>query len=161
MSFDINFLASGRPFAETIAERELAAQSDPQDFPSEADDARWQATTAALASLWSNVEHFEGPTHREMTDMARGAQLTLGANELSLSVPYWHAGADAASIEAWLREVVSVIEQTTGLVGYNPQSDSRFLDTPPGQTAETMTTHLGNLAAPKKPGMFGRFFRSR
>jgi hypothetical protein len=60
----------------------------------------------------------------------------LAHGELSLSVPYWYDGEQAERIVPLLRDVVTRVEQVTGLTAYDPQADAAFLDAGSRSTAQ-------------------------
>jgi hypothetical protein len=152
MSFDIYFLAGDRPFAESMEAMEQAALSDPVQVLDDGEIAHWDTITDAIAELWSGSELMEKPSFRQLSCPERAAQLTLSPGELSLTIAYWHTHTEADEVETWLRDVVTSIEEVSGLVGYDPQSDTRFLDTDPGSAAHIMNNIAARLDDILRPG---------
>ena len=127
MSYDLHFLAlePGQSWEDAMSRLESDALEDvPLDDETV---ATWDRVKAALGPLLPDAVEFAALTYRELNDDATGIQISMFAAELSLGVPYWHAGSDAERLVGILREVAATIEQVTGLTAYDPQADARFL----------------------------------
>ncbi|MGI9607166.1 MAG: hypothetical protein ACR2P0_13600 [Acidimicrobiales bacterium] len=160
VSFDIYFVPRDRPFTESLDAIEEAAIATEYATLGDADREQWGAIVDALAETWPGAEQHEGSGHREMSDLERGAQLSMAPGELALSVAYWHSGDGAQDVDRWLREVVATIEGVTGLVGYDPQADAAFLDGDQGSAAATMdyvSERIAAIASPPRKGWLRRF----
>ncbi|MEO6714343.1 MAG: hypothetical protein ABIM89_13055 [Mycobacteriales bacterium] len=69
----------------------------------------------------------QGDRSREITDEATGIQVSFYPGELSLTVPYRNRGPDAEELIDLLRRIAGIIEDTSGLTVYDPQSEAPFL----------------------------------
>lgn len=137
MSFDLYFLArrpdqSWQDALEAFNESGVAA---PLLGP--ADLKLWTRLDSKIREVLPASELFEGERCRELTDGASGIQVSLFADQLSLSVPYWNSGPDAERLIEVLRRVVWVIEEETGLTAYDTQAEAPFLGEDVGTAART------------------------
>lgn len=101
--------------------------------------AAWPAIAERVRVIIPGAaEHGEGDLH-QIGDEATGLHLTVGPDELSLAVPYWHQGDEAAAIERTLAAVVAVVEEATGLLAFDPQSGRGFVADGPAATLDRTT----------------------
>jgi hypothetical protein len=117
MSYDLEFLRKGAD--ESWEEAfEAVGESD-----AEAPDAEVRATvTAAVRELLGDVAVHEGELYCELEHRATGIQLNLYRHSAAITVPYWYSGTDAATVVGRIYALGRIVEQHTGLIGYDPQT---------------------------------------
>jgi hypothetical protein len=146
MSFDLYFLSRepGQSWDDVMEALEENAQSErPFD---DAALATWERVKTALSSLLPNAEESVGERHRELTDEVTAIQVSMFSGELSLTVPYWHTGAEAERVVGMLRDVAVAVEEATGLTAYDPQADAPFLGEGEHSAAGTFDRTHASLA---------------
>jgi hypothetical protein len=120
MSYDLTFLAK-RPdqsWDEARAEREGAAEDGARP-----DREMWERVLPAVRAILGPVVVFAGPEHFEAGQETTGIQVVLYSGEASITVPYWHTGAEARRIADLIYRVAAAVEEATGLPGYDPQTE--------------------------------------
>jgi hypothetical protein len=143
VSYDIYFLnrRAGQSWEEAMAELE------------EADDvaltpellAAWERIVPQARELLGEIELFETEDTRELSHQSEqtGIQASIYASEVSITVPYWHRGAEAERILCLTYALAQVIENETGLEGYDPQYDRAIAgETPDRQVMSEIATDL-------------------
>ena len=148
MSFDLYFLERepGGTWQDAMERlEETAADSSPLD---DADLARWDAVRDQVRPLLPRAEEFTGESHRELSDVDSGIQLSLSHGELALTTPYSYSGPDAQAMVDRLRSVAIAVEAATGLTAYDPQSDAAFVSGGDGTAAAA----FDQVAAAVRPG---------
>ena len=91
------------------------------------DEAMWAQVEQRVRSVLPDLESSAGASHRELTHLATGLQLSLASDEISLSVPYWYEGAEADRMTETLRAVVQAVESVTGRTAFDSQAEMPFL----------------------------------
>lgn len=109
------------------------SESDSDALLCDDDLATWKQIKATVLADLPNATEFVGERSRVMDDEALRFQVSMFPTGISLSVPYWSEGDEADGDEAdaivrMLRRLTGQVEQITGLVGYDPQSDCPFLE---------------------------------
>jgi hypothetical protein len=127
VSFDLYFVAvsPGETFQDAMDRLEQLAAEESE--LGAADVERWQTVLDQVRPLLPDAEEFAGESHRELSDVATGMQLSFAPGELSLTIPYWYTGPEAQAIVDRLRSVVLAVEAATGLTAYDPQADAPFV----------------------------------
>jgi hypothetical protein len=119
MSFDLTFV------------RKSADQSWDEAFDA-ADDIETDGVPDARAWAWivrdareilGEVELHEGGDYFELDHEPTGIQLSLYADEATITVPYWYSGAQARDIVHIVYRLAGVIEEHTEFSGYDEQAD--------------------------------------
>ncbi|WP_432080427.1 hypothetical protein [Streptomyces sp. WAC 04229] len=124
MSYDIYFLSrrDGQSWDEVLeAMEEAAERSDPiPDYLLEAWD-RIVPQARILLGEGDITEHEQ--ESRDLSHSATGIDLSVFGNEVSVTVPYWHAGDDAAVVLGKVFALSAIVEKETGLNAYDPQME--------------------------------------
>ena len=84
--------------------------------------AKLQKISVAEARLKFRHLELNGPE-----DDDNGIQITLGDDDASVTVPYWHDEADASNTFRAIWEYLKIISEEAGYVIYDPQID-RIID---------------------------------
>ena len=165
--------AAGETWDEALDALETAAG----DAPLTPEDMEtWHRLEAHIKTILPDVELFSSEDTRELSDEATGLQLGMYSGQISLSVPYWYEGEEADEMTETLRAVARTVEQSTGLVAFDPQANQPFLgggDAIASQTLEDVHAFVardiesGSATAveappqsPAKPSLWRRLFRS-
>lgn len=159
MSYDITFIrkTEKQTWQEALQAHEARVMArEPWGAPApEATRAEWRRIAALLLEVHAGMELTEAPHVLELTDLQSGLQVALYEDEADISVPYWHAGEEAQALVGVMRRLAAIVERETGLVGYDPQLDARFLDAQeaPGQEAAIMTSMSDKI---RRGELFGK-----
>ncbi|MFF7111844.1 hypothetical protein ACFY91_05985 [Streptomyces albogriseolus] len=68
---------------------------------------------------------------RDLSHPGTGIDLSVFGSEVTITVPYWHAGDDAAVVLGQVSTLAAIVEKETGLTAYDPQTESPLVETPP------------------------------
>jgi len=119
MSYDLEFLRKG---ADESWEEAFEAASDAG--AGEAPDTQVRAAlTGAVRELLGEVTVHEGERYCELDHSPTGIQLNLYRHSAAITVPYWYSGTDAATIVGQIYALARIVEEHTGLIGYDPQTE--------------------------------------
>ena len=137
------------------------------------DEATWRSIEASVKTILPDAELFADDGSRELSDEATGIQVALyPGRQVSLSVPYWYEGHEADRMIETLRDVVRAVEESTGLVAFDPQAEEPFIGGGDAIAARTFQDvhdsfvargiEPGSAVAPQpvKQPLWRRFFRS-
>ncbi|MFI1707472.1 hypothetical protein [Streptomyces griseoruber] len=133
MSYDIHFLRrrDGQSWDEVLEAMEDAAAEGGEAMSVRVLEA-WDRTVPQARTLLGAVEiTADGQESRELSDSGTGIDLSVFGDEVSISVPYWHAGDDAAAVVGKVLALAAVVEKETGLTAYDPQVERPLMETPP------------------------------
>lgn len=128
MSFDLYFVprpGPGEGWDHVMEQLEEAAAE--QAAPTTKDRELWDRIVAAVAPITPEGEVFEHERSRTFDD-GLGLQLSMYPGEISINTPYWFEGEQAEKVVDRLKSVAAAVEEATGLVAYDPQSDGVFLE---------------------------------
>ncbi|MFJ3304697.1 hypothetical protein ACIPSA_16535 [Streptomyces sp. NPDC086549] len=151
MSYDIYFLSrrDGQSWDEALEAMEDAAE-DSEPIPARLLEA-WDRIVPQARTLLGEVQLTE--YEQESRDLSRsdtGIHLSLFGDEVSITVPYWHTGHDAAVVLGKVFALAAVVEKETGLTAYDPQVERPLAETPPqdavgmmSQIAEDLRSRFG------------------
>jgi hypothetical protein len=121
MSYDLEFLRKGA--GESWEDAFEAVEEAVGESDAEAPDAEVRAgVTAAVRELLGDVAVHEGELYCELEHRPTGIQLNLYRHSAAITVPYWSSGTDAATIVGQIYALGRIVEQHTGLIGYDPQT---------------------------------------
>ena len=128
MSFDLYFVPRPEPGQgwDHVMEQLEAAAAE-QAAPTPEDRELWGRIVAAVAPIVPEGEVFEHERSRTFDDGV-GLQLSMYPGEISINTPYWFEGEQAEKVVDRLKAVAAAVEEATGLVTYDPQSDGAFLE---------------------------------
>ncbi len=160
VSFDLYFVdRPGQAEGWDGVMQRLEEAAAEQRLPTSADRALWDEVTQAVLAVLPEAEVSNADRCRQVDD-GGVVLLSMFPGEISINTPYWFEGEQAKQAVDRLKTVAEAIEEATGLVAYDPQSDSAFLgggaDTAPAtfdRIRDFMANELGvePVAAPKRP----------
>ena len=129
MSYDIYFVRRdpGQSFADALDVTEESYDGDPGPLGS-AELEQWERITARAGQLLDGIEEFATDNSRELADSGTGIQLSMIADEVSITVPSERPEQDAVSLMAKVYALARVVEDETGLEGYDPQLQEPITD---------------------------------
>ncbi|GAB2585461.1 hypothetical protein Aab01nite_52850 [Paractinoplanes abujensis] len=118
MSYDLTFVdkpadQSWEDLLETLGE-----DDEPGERPGE---RTWNAVLTDARRILGEVTDTSGGSHYELNHEPTGIQLSLYAGEAGITVPYWYKGADAVRVVQAIYALGHIVEQHTGLSGYDAQ----------------------------------------
>jgi hypothetical protein len=132
MSYDLIFarVAPGQTWRDNLrALDDLAVQ---EERP--LDPAAWQRIVKRVRELVPEMVD-EG---NELGDEETSIQILCTADEASVQVPYWHTGELARRVVATMYRIAAIVEEETGLTGFDPQIDQPIAD---GEVAKAMAAY--------------------
>ena len=134
MSYDIYFVRRdpGQSFADALDATEESYDGDPGPLGS-AELEQWERITTRAGQILDGIEEFATANSRELADTGTGIQLSMIADEVSITVPSERPDQD--SVMAKVYALARVVEAETGLEGYDPQLQEPI--TGPGQRRST------------------------
>ena len=144
VSYDIYFVEP-RPnlsWDELSEEREAAAEAS-LDVPAALIEV-WERVTPQVGAVLGEVELARSAGALELSHNGTGLDLAIFGDEISLSVPYWHAGERAAQVFQIVSAIVAIVERETGLMAFDPQTGSPFTATPESAVS-IMSTNAHDL----------------
>ncbi|MGW0577929.1 hypothetical protein ACWD25_18595 [Streptomyces sp. NPDC002920] len=131
MSYDIYFLnrRDGQSWDEVLEAMEGAAE-DSEPIPTHLLEA-WDRIVPQARAVLGEVEitEFEQES-RDLSHSGTGIDLSVFGDEVSITVPYWHAGDDAAVVLGQVSTLASIVEKETGLTAYDPQTGRPLVEAP-------------------------------
>jgi hypothetical protein len=123
MSYDLTFLPKS---ADQSWEEALAAVGpEPAGLP---DPQMWERLVAGARKVLGEVDTFADHDHFELVHLSTGIQLSYFAGAAGIEVPYWYRGTDAEAVVGKVYQLGRVVEDVTGLAGYDPQVDLPLAD---------------------------------
>ncbi|MGW4104177.1 hypothetical protein [Streptomyces sp. NPDC004976] len=132
MSYDIYFLnrRDGQSWDEVLETMEGAAE-DSEPIPARLLEA-WDRIVPQARALLGGVDITEYEQEsRDLSHSDTGIHLSVFGDEVSITVPYWHAGNDAAGVLGKVFTLSAIVEKETGLTAYDPQVDRPLADASP------------------------------
>jgi len=129
VSYDIYFVRRdpGQTFADALDATEASYDGDPGPLGS-AELEQWERITSRAGQILDGLEEFGSANSRELADSATGIQLSMIADEVSITVPNERPEQDAVSLMAKVYALARVVEDETGLEGYDPQLQEPITD---------------------------------
>lgn len=118
MSYDLIFLHR-EPGQSWEDAREAAGEAAAASLP---DPAVWNRILADARQILGEVSVFVTDRYYELDHEQTGIQLLCNASEgIGITVPYWHSDANAHVVTQMIYRLGRVVEEATGLEGYDPQ----------------------------------------
>ena len=150
MSYDIYFLnrQPGQSWAEAIEQLEADPEDTDERITRELLEA-WHRIVPQARDLLGDVELFANGESCELTHDDTGIQFSIFADEVAITVPYWHAGERADDALGKVYALASVVERETGLQAYDPQ-----VELPVSEASSQQGSALMSSIA---KGLHGRF----
>jgi hypothetical protein len=147
VSYDIYFVRRdpGQSFADALDATEESYDGDPGPLGS-AELEQWERITTRAGQILDGIEEFATANSRELADSRTGIQLSMIADEVSITVPNERPEQDAVSLMAKVYALARVVEDETGLEGYDPQLQEPVTD--PKQRLEPSSSASAIPSAP-------------
>jgi hypothetical protein len=82
---------------------------------------------------------------RDLSHSGTGIDLSVFGDEVSITVPYWHTGDDAAVVLGRVSDLAAIVEKETGLTAYDPQTAQPLAETQPEGSIELMSRTTEDL----------------
>lgn len=123
MSYDLIFarLAPGQTWDDYL-------EDDDREFDEDAAEELapevWQRIVSRVREILPSAVDAGG----ELDDEHTAIQVLCSADEASIQVPYWHEGAAARRIVTAMYQIAAIIEDETGLRGFDPQIEMATAD---------------------------------
>ncbi|MCF4138368.1 hypothetical protein L1856_19115 [Streptomyces sp. Tue 6430] len=130
MSYDIYFLRrrDRESWNEVLEGMEDAAE-DSEPIPAHLLEA-WDRIVPQARTLLGEVEITEYEQEsRDLSHSGTGIDLSVFGDEVTITVPYWHARDDAAVVLGQVSALAAVVEKETGLTAYDPQTERPLVGT--------------------------------
>jgi hypothetical protein len=131
VSYDIYFLSrrDGQSWNDALEAMEDAAEGS-EPIPARLLGA-WDRIVPQARTLLGEVEitEFEQES-RDLSHSGTGIDLSIFGDEVSITVPYWHAGDDAAIVLGKVFALAAIVEKETGLTAYDPQVERPLAEAP-------------------------------
>ncbi|MFF1839152.1 hypothetical protein ACFVXE_33995 [Streptomyces sp. NPDC058231] len=146
MSYDIYFLSRRPDQSWDEALEELEDQNEEVEglvLP-ELIEA-WDRIVPRARGLLGEIGLFENGETCELTHHATGIQASVFIDEVAITVPYWHVGDEAERILSLVYALAAVIEDETGMEGYDPQVERPISELSPQQGVTVMSAVTGDL----------------
>ncbi|WP_030376786.1 MULTISPECIES: hypothetical protein [unclassified Streptomyces] len=140
MSYDIYFLnrRDGQPWDEVLKALEDEV-GDSRPVSAHLLGA-WERIVPQAQALLGEVEITEYEQEsRDLSHSGTGIDLSVFGDEVSISVPYWHTGDDAAAVFGQVSALAAIVEKETGLTAYDPQTRSPLVATASEDSAGLMS----------------------
>ena len=75
----------------------------------------------------------------DLSHSGTGINLSVFGDEVSITVPYWHAGHDAEVVLDKVFALSAIVEKETGLTAYDPQLERPLTDGQPEAATEVIS----------------------
>ncbi|MEV1078329.1 hypothetical protein AB0I98_08755 [Streptomyces sp. NPDC050211] len=82
---------------------------------------------------------------RDLSHSDTGIGLSVFGDEVSLTVPYWHAGDRAAVVLGKVFALSAIVEKETGLTAYDPQVERPLAEASPQSVIGLMSRTTEDL----------------
>ncbi|MFG2943780.1 hypothetical protein [Streptomyces adustus] len=146
MSYDIYFLnrRDGQSWNEVLEAMEDTAE-DSEPIPAPLLEA-WDRIVPQARRLLGPVEITEYEQEsRDLSHSGTGIGLSVFGDEVSITVPYWHAGDEAAVVLGLVSALAAVVEKETGLTAYDPQTERPLVEAPMEDSIRLMSRITDDL----------------
>ncbi|MEU1489494.1 hypothetical protein ABZ456_04440 [Streptomyces sp. NPDC005776] len=146
MSYDIYFLSrgDGQSWEEVLDALQDAAE-DNTPIPAGLLEA-WQRIVPQARTLLGDVDITEyEQVSLDLSHSGTGIDLSVFGDEVSITVPYWHAGDAAAVALDKVFALSKIVEMEIGLTAYDPQMELPVADMTPHRSAALMSRITGDL----------------
>ncbi|MGX1545523.1 hypothetical protein [Streptomyces adustus] len=146
MSYDIYFLnrRDGQSWDEVLEAMEDTAE-DSEPIPAPLLEA-WDRIVPQARRLLGPAEITEYEQEsRDLSHSGTGIGLSVFGDEVSITVPYWHAGDEAAVVLGLVSALAAVVEKETGLTAYDPQTERPLAEAPMEDSIRLMSRITDDL----------------
>lgn len=122
MSYDLIFarLAPGQTWDEYLEEDHDDDSFGDEELASQT----WQRIVGRVREILPNAIDAGG----ELDDEQTAIQVLCSAQDASIQVPYWHEGPAARRVVTAMYQISAIIEEETGLRGFDPQIEMSVAD---------------------------------
>jgi hypothetical protein len=130
VSYDIYFVRRdpGQSFADALDVTEESYDGGEPGPLGSAELEQWERITTRAGQILDGIEEFATTNSRELADSGTGIQLSMIADEVSITVPSERPEQDAVSLMAKVYALARIVEDETGLEGYDPQLQEAITD---------------------------------
>ncbi|MET9119385.1 hypothetical protein ABZX38_35055 [Streptomyces longwoodensis] len=132
MSYDIYFLSrrDGQSWDEVLEAMEDAAEHS-EPIPARLLKS-WERIVPQARLLLGEVDITEdGQESRDLSHSGTGIDLSVFGDEVSITVPYWHAGENASVVLGKVFALAAIVEKETALTAYDPQTECALAEVQP------------------------------
>ena len=143
MSYDIYFVRRdpGQSFADALDATEDAYDGDPGPL-GDAEVEQWERIVERARAILDDAEEFTTESSCELVDTTTAIQLSMIADEVTITVPSERPQQDSVTLMAKVYALARVVEDETGLEGYDPQLQEPVTD-PRMRLAAQAPSHSG------------------
>jgi hypothetical protein len=129
VSYDIYFVRRdpGQSFDDALDATEESYDGDPGPLGA-ADLEQWDRITTRARQILDGVDESGTEMSRDLSDSVTGIQLSMIADEVTITVPSDRSDHDAVTLMAKVYALARVVEDETGLEGYDPQLQEPVTD---------------------------------
>ena len=129
MSYDIYFVRRdpGQSFDDALDATEESYDGDPGPLGA-ADLEQWDRITTRARQILEGVDESGTEMSRDLSDSVTGIQLSMIADEVTITVPDRRPDQDSVTLMAKVYALARVVEDETGLEGYDPQLQEPVTD---------------------------------
>ena len=129
MSYDIYFVRRdpGQSFDDALDATEESYDGDPGPLGA-ADLEQWDRITTRARQILDGVDESGTEMSRDLSDSVTGIQLSMIADEVTITVPDQRPDQDSVTLMAKVYALARVVEDETGLEGYDPQLQEPVTD---------------------------------
>ncbi|MEV7036106.1 hypothetical protein AB0N99_38505 [Streptomyces sp. NPDC093272] len=146
MSYDIYFLnrRDGQSWDEVLEAMEDTPE-DSEPIPAPLLEA-WDRIVPQARRLLGTVEITEYEQEsRDLSHSGTGIGLSVFGDEVSITVPYWHAGDEASVVLSLVSALAAAVEKETGLTAYDPQTEHPLMEAPMEDSIRLMSRITDDL----------------
>lgn len=93
------------------------------DTDDQLDPGAWENIVTGVREILGEVTIYEEGAERSLSHEQTGIQVWFRERSASVTVPYWHTGAEAEEIVVALYRIAQVVSDATGLGCLDPQLD--------------------------------------
>lgn len=106
----------------------------------------WRHIVPQARTLLGDVDITEyEQKSRDLSHSGTGIDLWVFGDDVSITVPHWHAGDDAAAVLGKVFALSAIVEKETGLTAYDPQVELPVADMAPQHSIALMSQITGDL----------------
>jgi hypothetical protein len=129
VSYDIYFVRRdpGQSFEDALDATEESYDGDPGPLEG-ADLEHWDRITMRAQQILDAPDESATEMSRNLFDSATGIQLSMIADEVTITVPSERPDQDSVTLMAKVYALARVVEDETGLEGYDPQLQEPVTD---------------------------------
>jgi len=131
MSYDIYFVRRdpGQTFEDALDDLESSFAEGEETELTDSDLEMWETLLPRAHEILGDIDILEeDETTRGLTARSSGGELTLISGELEIHVPTPPPGVDDLELMSTVYELARVVEDATGLEGYDPQAGQPISD---------------------------------